>query len=328
MKKTLAALLLAAALAPLAVKAEDPAPQAKLRHTLAGHTGDVRCLAFGPDGKTLASGSKDRSIKLWDVASGTNTATLEGHTGAVRCLAFSPGGKVLASGSEDRTVRLWEVANGEGIATLEGHADEVRCLAFGPDCRTLASGGRDSIKLWDVTRGKEKATLKASGIASLAWDADGKRLASGGAGNKVTLWDVAGGKEATVLDLHHQFAEPLVAFSPDGKALASGGRCIRDVKLWDVAAGRETATLEGQDPHGIRALVFVPEGEGMALLAVWYRDGIQRWDAATGRRTGAWKVAKYVSAAAFSPDGKVLATGSLGREIQLWEVPGGGQASR
>src|SRR5262249_19575491 len=120
------------------------AEEAKPRSALQGHTDMVQCVAFSPDGKILASGSRDRTIKLWDVASGKNTATLTGHKRGGWWLAFSRDGKVLASaGHRDQTVKLWDVQTGKNTATLTGHTDWVWSVAFSPDGKTVASGSSD-----------------------------------------------------------------------------------------------------------------------------------------------------------------------------------------
>eukprot|EP01052_Picozoa_sp_SAG31_P032350 SAG31_NODE_3539_length_4144_cov_3.302101_1_plen_1330_part_01 len=128
-------------------------------HTLEGHSGDVSSVAFDPSGGTLASGSSDQTVKLWDVASGECLRTLEGHSDGVWSVAFDPSGGILASGS--LTVKLWDVASGECLITLEGHSDGVWSVAFDPSGGTLASGSSDqTVKLWDVASGECLRTLE------------------------------------------------------------------------------------------------------------------------------------------------------------------------
>ena len=120
---------------------------------LTGHTDWVSSVSFSPDGLTLASGSWDNTVRLWEVASGQEKAVLEGHTDWVRSVSFSPDGTTLASGgSGDGTVRLWEVASGQEKAVLEGHTWATTSVSFSPDGLTLASGSGDgTILLWDMT---------------------------------------------------------------------------------------------------------------------------------------------------------------------------------
>ena len=129
-----------------------PVESAEVVRTLSGPD-VVFSVAFSPDGKTLASGSRDKTIKLWDVATGSVLRTLSGHTGRVNSVAFSPDGKILASGSADSTIKLWDAATGGELRTLSGHTRSVLSVAFSPDGRLLASGSEDkTIKLWNVGR--------------------------------------------------------------------------------------------------------------------------------------------------------------------------------
>jgi WD40 repeat protein len=141
----------------LAASPSLSAQEPKLRDTLKGHMAFVSSVAYSPDGKTLASGSADTTIKLWDVATGKEQATLKGHTdNTVTSVAYSPDGKTLASGSWETTIKLWDVATGKEQATLKGHTHYVYSVAYSPDGKTLASGSYDeTIKLWDVATGKQ-----------------------------------------------------------------------------------------------------------------------------------------------------------------------------
>ncbi len=282
-------------------------------------------VAFSPDGKILASGCLDTTIKLWDVSSGKNTTTLRGHTNEVWAVAFSSDGKTIASGSCDGTIKLWAVTTGTNTATLVvDRSCAVTSVAFSPDDKTLASGsGYSPIELWNVTSGRNTATLNghAKAVMDVAFSPDGKILASGSEDQTIKLWDVATGRSTTTLHLY-PYAVACVAFSPDGKTLASvsGDR----IKLWDMASGKKTIVLHV--PLGATSVAFSPDGK---LLASGCGDSsmgsggkaIKLWDVATGKNVATLDGhTEDVKAVAFRPDGKILASGSYDRTIKLWDV--------
>jgi WD40 repeat protein len=244
--------------------------------------------AFSPDARTAASASKDKnSVKVWDLATGKELAILPGCAGGPDGLAFSPDGKTLALEGDGHSVLLWDLATGEERACLRGHTDAPRCLRFSPDGKTLASAGMD---------------------------------------RTVRLWEVTAGKCWAVLRHGDSWGGvTCLAFSPDGKTLASGNHDYT-VKLWDVATGTERATLEGYDDDAwVDSVSFSPDGRTLASVS---RDTIFLWDVATGRNT-AKILAEFgdVAAAAFTPDGKLLALSNGDDHRQrLWEfaeIPAG-----
>ena len=211
------------------------------RGDVAGHTGTAIRLAFKPNSYLLASGSWDKTIRIWDVRDKSNlrhVRTLRGHTDWLMSVAWSPDGRTLASASHDGTVRLWNPDNSINFAVLRGHTEQVNCVAWSPDGRILASGSwDDTIRLWNpdthgtlrVLRGHTKA------VHSLAFHPNGETLASAGNDNTIRLWHPNTGAHKTTFTGHNNGISSL-AFSPNGQILAVGatGNTIRLYRLLTV----------------------------------------------------------------------------------------------
>jgi hypothetical protein len=284
----------------------------------AGHAEWVWSVAFAPDGRTLATGNGDGSVRLWDVAAGRQTAVLAGHTGAVWSVAFAPDGQTLASGSTT-SVRLWETATGRQAAALAGYTRGVRSVVFAPDGQTLATGSTDGpVRLWETATGRQTAALAGDTgrVWSVAFAPDGRTLATGGTDGSVRLWETAAGRQAAVLEGHTDVVTS-VAFAPGGQTLATGST-DGSVRLWETAAGRQAAVLAGHTGP-VWSVAFAPDGR---TLATGGTDGsVRLWETAAGRQAAV--LAGHtgrVTSVAYAPDGQTLASGGSDGTARVWDL--------
>lgn len=315
-------------------------------HTQLGHTGEVFDVAFSPDGKFAISGGFDKTLKLWEVATGRELRSFTGHTGQVNFVAFSPDGKLALSGGGDifkTELKLWEVATGRELRSFDDdsvapsrfiHAAIPNSVAFSPDGKFALYGGSglpdpdgpgivpgSQLKLWDVATGRKLRNFvgHAGDVNSVAISPDGKFALSGG-GNvlspELKLWDVATGRELRSF-VGHAGTVASVAFSPDGKFALSRGS---ELKLWDVATGRELRSLAirgGSSWALSRDHRFAIVGGGDYLNT---RGELTVWDIATGRQLRSFAGhAGNVYSVAFSPDDQFVLSASADHTLKLWD---------
>jgi mono/diheme cytochrome c family protein len=308
---------------PGAIASADTVPALR---PFAGHTGAILCVAFVPDGRLALTGSADRTLRLWDIATGREVRRFTGHTDDVLAVAFSPDGRLAISGGADRSVRIWEVSSGRELQRLTGHSDKVRAAAFSPDGRRVLSGSQDhTLRLWNAEESKEIRTFTGHGhwVSSIAFSPDGRRILSGGHDRTVRLWDAESGRELGKLEGHTREVYS-VAFSPDGRRALSGGE-DRTVRLWDIETSKELRRLEGHN-NAVIAVRVSADGRQLLSGSSQYRrpdKTLRLWDADTGRalRSVGGAENERVGCVAFSADGRYALTGNPEEKcLRLWKL--------
>ncbi|HKB42376.1 MAG TPA: tetratricopeptide repeat protein [Gemmataceae bacterium] len=335
-------------------------PSRQERPELQGHTGPVYAIAFARDGKRLASGGQDRTVRMWDLATGKQQACIA-NPGPVYGLALPPDAGVVAAMGTD-AIRVWDVAP-PTPATVLRHTATAHVVAFSPDGKMLASRGVDGTKLWDPAEGQEIMTLSTTNntwYLGMAVSPDGRSLATTGtAEGTIDLWDMTGrrlavlkgfgygmafspdGKSlvaasdkgaAAVWDLASQqrrYTMPVsqmaysVACSPDGKTIAAGGQ-FGVVKLFDAESGKELSTIQRQELAVDYALTLAFSPNGRKLATGNAQGIVHIWDVATNQLDASLiGHTDAVESLAFGDGGRTLATASRDRTIRLWDVATG-----
>jgi WD40 repeat protein len=290
-------------------------------------------LAFSPDGGRFASGSGNNEVRVWDVATGREVFTLVGHSQPIFNAIFSPDGRHLASADRDGVVKVWDLADLKQRSsapryTLTQQSLGVWCLAFSPDGQRLAVGGQysdDSVRVYEAATGELRLTLRGHiRVVSVAFNVDGRRLASAGLDKTVRLWDTKTGHEILTLGGHTDLVGR-VLFSPDGQRLASasadGTVRVRDASPFDEAADHRTTTLRGHSGE-VYGLAFSPDG--LRLASASADKSIMIWNTETGQAILTLPGHTHtVFSVAFSPDGRQLVSGSNDKTAKIWDTQNG-----
>ncbi|RKU30873.1 hypothetical protein C6497_04140 [Candidatus Poribacteria bacterium] len=302
----------------------------------------VNVLVFSPNGKNIACGHDDNTIRLYDTVTKTEIAVFKGHQERINTIVYSPDSSKLVSSSTDNTIRFWDIDKKREISKILSDRSQIFDLAFSPDGDILASSGDDgTIRFLDPNSGRELkifATGHISSTIGLAFTEDNKRLVSAAYNGSVHIWEVMNGTVLPSPNVEHFDKTVAFAFSADATLFASHGA---DTGVWSSGSNIRTSWLplsethiwslpHGQDmitfPNSYKALAFSPDKQ---LLAASKSRETHLWDVQKRQELYRIDVRQFPTdvVVRFSPDGKTFTTGGINGEVHIWDVESGDKIS-
>ncbi len=285
------------------------------RNQYTGHTDRVTSIRFSPRGTLIASGSADKTIKLWTL-DGKLVSTLSGHNGFILDIDFSPSGNTIASASSDNTAKLWTV-EGKEIQTLKGHTDRIIAVSFSPDGKLIGTASADrTAKLWSLNGKILKILKHPATVTSIQFSSNNQLILTASKDGMAYLWDRSGQKLHTLRG--HRFAINTARFSPDGNTIVTASD-DKTVKLWTLDGNKlalpnpikHTAEVKTADYSPNGKMIITASNDGS--IGLWNNRGGQRLKTLKGHSEG-------VTGAVFSPDGRFIASAGADKTVRLWQT--------
>jgi WD40 repeat protein len=288
---------------------------------LQGHEKKAFAVAISPDGSRFIGGSWDKTIRMWESATGELLATFRGHEAEVMAVAFSPDGRRIVSGSSNSVIRVWDVDSGENLLTLRGHtAGWIPSVQYSPDGARIVSGGSDAeIRLWDAGTGEELRVIDGHGelVRAVVFSPDGTTLVSASLDGTIRTWDATNGDALATIARYEELKTFIaMAVSPDGRRVYAAGGDGK-IRIWDAATGDALGAIDGYDTF-FAALAISSDGSRLAASGKY---GIQVWDTESLEQLGTLVGHEgWISSLAISPDGRTALSAADDGSVRTWSV--------
>lgn len=316
----------------------SPRPSSNILYTYRGHTDQVLSTTWSPDSKRIASGSRDKTVQVWDALTGSHATTYSGHNGAVAALSWSPDGQFIASGSWDQTVQVWSPFNEALLLTYRKHTGDLTTVAWSPGGQLIASGSADkTVQIWDARTGTLAQIYRGHTreVNVAAWSPDGKYIASGSMDQTAQVWEAATGKQLITFRKHTGEVTSLT-WSPDGKYIASGS-ADKTVQVWEAMTGQILYTYDGYNvaeaiknpgkgvlPDLVYAVAWSHNGQWIATVTQVYCGDdcgeVLAWDALTEKHISFYPTLPMFTLV-ISPNDKYFVSAVGVSQVQVFLAP-------